>query len=155
MLLLLPLTLPIRSRPVVTLTEIKWHLLLVSPHALWSSYSYRRSRSQLLRFPPQLGAFHALRQRVTSANDTSDAKGGAAWSIFVQRAVIRFETWWQGMERSLRDEKARRKSADHRGRGLTQDQLIPPLDVLMIWHTCRIFLLFTPDAILELISSCF
>lgn len=62
-----------------------------------------------------LGAFRKLRTTVESAN--SDLDAASAWTVFLCRAVYRFEKWVLSMDVDIDD------------RGL------PPLDVLMVWHS--------------------
>ena len=69
-----------------------------------------------------LGAFHALRRLVREAGaDDPDA----AWAIFLARAVHRFQTWAPCVR-------------------FTGNDLVPmpPLDVLMVWHS---YLLVSPN----------
>ncbi|KAH7101533.1 hypothetical protein BKA62DRAFT_770548 [Auriculariales sp. MPI-PUGE-AT-0066] len=65
-----------------------------------------------------LGAFNKLKLRVTHANA---ANGGLeaqdAWTVFLCRAVHRFQLWIESVQE------------------LPQAGYLPPLDVLMVWHS--------------------
>ncbi|CCA77660.1 hypothetical protein PIIN_11638 [Serendipita indica DSM 11827] len=72
-----------------------------------------------------LGAISRLKFDVQSQRSGIAARGtkDMAWVVFVNRAVFRFFTWvgasWQ------------------RSRPGFDETMIPPLDVLMVWHTIR------------------
>lgn len=68
-----------------------------------------------------LGAFATLRQNVTAevGGQTEDADG--AWAVFVARAVYRFYNWVIKVRPTMT--------------GRIQDGQLPPVDVLMVWHS--------------------
>ncbi|KAH7101530.1 hypothetical protein BKA62DRAFT_703261 [Auriculariales sp. MPI-PUGE-AT-0066] len=70
-----------------------------------------------------LGAFSRLKSRVGLANDTHNESSPIrleeqdAWTVFLCRAVHRFQLWISNVHE------------------LPQEGYIPPLDVLMVWHS--------------------
>ncbi|KAL8243590.1 hypothetical protein R6Q59_009848 [Mikania micrantha] len=68
------------------------------------------------------------------------------WDVYVRRAVMRFESWWEQMRDQQNDQKVTVKDIylnrpsmvhiedDKRPQPWTVDKL-PPLDVLMVWHS--------------------
>lgn len=68
-----------------------------------------------------LGAFSQLKANVEAANSGATAPlkldAPAAWTVFLCRAVYRFERWILTAPT------------------LDQDRALPPLDVLMVWHS--------------------
>ncbi|KAG8898096.1 hypothetical protein FRC00_003308, partial [Tulasnella sp. 408] len=79
-----------------------------------------------------LGAFHRLREEVRTFKGSSDVPmtPEERWAVFLQRAVYCFEQWavrmigGEGQEEVLGDAS----------RVLTPNE-VPPLDVMMVWHT--------------------
>lgn len=67
-----------------------------------------------------LGAFATLRKNVEATADSKE-DSDAAWAIYVARAVYRFHRWVSVMN----------PQAD----GSLSDDGIPPIDVLMVWHS--------------------
>ncbi|KAF2755125.1 hypothetical protein EJ05DRAFT_478932 [Pseudovirgaria hyperparasitica] len=67
------------------------------------------------------------------------------WAIFVCRAVDRFTAWWEAMKQSIYDQPVtcgdlNTKDINLLQRGLSRTTILtkerlPPLDVLMVWHT--------------------
>jgi len=87
-----------------------------------------------------LGAFHRLQQHIVTLKPSGEgsqfvhSKGEKAWELYVARAVYRFERW---VLFALRDVRPPERA------GISVDE-IPPLDVLMVWHTyllvCTLYL---------------
>lgn len=115
---------------VVTLEDVKTHLLLV--HIPASSSSLSRTidlpsadlLASLISFF-QLGAFDSLKHHIVSLpSDPEVAKieppldNDAKWALFVKRAAWRFEQFWVGLERARESEGA--------GVGFREEEL-PPL----------------------------
>ncbi|KAG9034855.1 hypothetical protein FS837_002108, partial [Tulasnella sp. UAMH 9824] len=79
-----------------------------------------------------LGAFHRLREEVRTFKGKADIpmEPDERWAVFLQRAVYRFEQWavrmigGEGQEEVLGE-----------GPRVLAPNEVPPLDVLMIWHT--------------------
>ncbi|KAG8966995.1 hypothetical protein FRC05_002309 [Tulasnella sp. 425] len=79
-----------------------------------------------------LGAFHRLREEVRTFKGKVDIPMGPdeRWAVFLQRAVYRFEQWavrmigGEGQEEALGE-----------GRKVLTPNEVPPLDVIMVWHT--------------------
>lgn len=74
-----------------------------------------------------LGAFSTLRQNVRSAAERQKGDADAAWAVFLARAVHRFSSWVA---------QVRPLTA-----GTIPSDQLPPLDVLMVWHS---YLLVSP-----------
>ncbi|KAG8979649.1 hypothetical protein FRB90_008032, partial [Tulasnella sp. 427] len=79
-----------------------------------------------------LGAFHRLREEVRTFKGKADIpmEPDERWAVFLQRAVYRFEQWAVRMI-------GREGQEEVLGEGpkvLTPNE-VPPLDVLMVWHT--------------------
>lgn len=68
-----------------------------------------------------LGAFATLRQNVTAEAGGQKEEADGAWAVFVARAVYRFYNWVI---------KVRPTTT-----GRIPDGQLPPLDVLMVWHS--------------------
>ncbi|KAG8892982.1 hypothetical protein FRC01_013839, partial [Tulasnella sp. 417] len=79
-----------------------------------------------------LGAFHRLREEVRTFKGKADIpmEPDERWAVFLQRAVYRFEQWavrmigGEGQEEVLGE-----------GPKMLTPNEVPPLDVLMVWHT--------------------
>ncbi|KAG8913387.1 hypothetical protein FRC01_004573 [Tulasnella sp. 417] len=79
-----------------------------------------------------LGAFHRLREEVRTFKGKADIpmEPDERWAVFLQRAVYRFEQWvvrmigGEGQEEVLGE-----------GPKVLSPNEVPPLDVLMVWHT--------------------
>ncbi|KAG9016323.1 hypothetical protein FRB90_003287 [Tulasnella sp. 427] len=79
-----------------------------------------------------LGAFHRLREGIRTFKGNADVpmQPDERWAVFLQRAVYRFEQWavrmigGEGQEEVLGE-----------GPKVLTPNEIPPLDVLMVWHT--------------------
>ncbi|KIO16618.1 hypothetical protein M407DRAFT_85818 [Tulasnella calospora MUT 4182] len=79
-----------------------------------------------------LGAFHRLREEVRTFKGKADIPMEPAerWAVFLQRAVYRFEQWTvrmiggEGQEEVLGE-----------GPKLLAPNEVPPLEVVMVWHT--------------------
>lgn len=78
-----------------------------------------------------LGAFHRLREEVRTQKGKTDIPltPDEGWAIFLQRAVYRFECWATRMIGND-DEESRQQPP-----GLLASNEVPPLDVVMVWHT--------------------
>jgi hypothetical protein len=74
-----------------------------------------------------------------------DADGEMLWKIVIEVAVGRFEAWWKVVGREVEAAKwdEREREADRwepkngPGRNLTElpAEMLPPIDVLMVWHS--------------------
>ncbi|KAG8910820.1 hypothetical protein FRC01_006112, partial [Tulasnella sp. 417] len=79
-----------------------------------------------------LGAFHHLREEVRTFKGKADIpmEPDERWAVFLQRSVYRFEQWavrmigGEGQEEVLGE-----------GPKVLAPNEVPPLDVLMVWHT--------------------
>ncbi|KAG8954773.1 hypothetical protein FRC00_005767, partial [Tulasnella sp. 408] len=79
-----------------------------------------------------LGAFHRLREEVRTFKGKADIpmEPDERWAVFLQRSVYRFEQWavrmigGEGQEELLGE-----------GPRVLAPNEVPPLDVLMVWHT--------------------
>ncbi|KAG8968920.1 hypothetical protein FRC05_001288 [Tulasnella sp. 425] len=79
-----------------------------------------------------LGAFHRLREEVRTFKGKADIpmEPDERWAVFLQRAVYRFEQWAVRMIGGEGQEEALGEGP----KVLTPDE-VPPLDVVMVWHT--------------------
>ncbi|KAG8952409.1 hypothetical protein FRC00_006770, partial [Tulasnella sp. 408] len=79
-----------------------------------------------------LGAFHRLREEVRTFKGRADIpmEPDERWAVFLQRAVYRFQKWAVRMIGRDGQEEVRGEGP----RVLAPDE-VPPLDVLMVWHT--------------------
>ncbi|KAG9004277.1 hypothetical protein FRB94_002497 [Tulasnella sp. JGI-2019a] len=85
-----------------------------------------------------LGAFHRLREGVRTQKgwvdvETPRLSPDELWAIFLERAVYRFEMWATKMMDALNTEEMDTGTAQADGR-LDPDR-VPPLDVILVWHT--------------------
>ncbi|KAG8926326.1 hypothetical protein FRC01_009006 [Tulasnella sp. 417] len=79
-----------------------------------------------------LGAFYRLREEVRTFKGKADIamEPDDRWAVYLQRAVYRFEQWavrmigGEGQEEALGE-----------GPRVSAPNEVPPLDVLMVWHT--------------------
>ena len=78
-----------------------------------------------------LGGFGALKTRVEAAQGELPAdqqpKPADAWTVFLCRAVHRFELWVRSLPAAA----------------ITSWKVLPPIDVLLVWHT---YLLARPSS---------
>ncbi|KAG8971606.1 hypothetical protein FRC05_010952 [Tulasnella sp. 425] len=83
-----------------------------------------------------LGAFHRLREEVRTINHVKadiPMKPDDRYAVFLQRAVYRFEQWAVRMMGPGEEGEDGTPTSDQPGRlGETE---VPPLDVIMVWHT--------------------
>ena len=69
-----------------------------------------------------LGSFAKLRDSVVNATASGDKNDAdAAWAVFLSRAVYRFHRWVIIIQPTLE--------------GTLPRDFIPPIDVLMVWHS--------------------
>lgn len=82
-----------------------------------------------------LGAFHALKDDVRTQKGVLDLhlEPDQLWAIFLERAVHRFELWVSRMIDVLAREED--GAGQMRGTGRLEPDWVPPLDVIMVWHT--------------------
>lgn len=80
-----------------------------------------------------LGAFHRLREEVWTQKVKSDItlQPDEQWAVFLERAVYRFECW---ATRLIGDGSDQPDAPVTTSRELAPNEL-PPLDVMMVWHT--------------------
>ncbi|KAG8982677.1 hypothetical protein FRB90_006634, partial [Tulasnella sp. 427] len=83
-----------------------------------------------------LGAFHRLREEVRTVKGVKadiPMEPDDRYAVFLQRAVYRFEQWATRMIGGVDDDE---DSASHEPsrRSLGPNE-VPPLDVIMVWHT--------------------
>lgn len=82
-----------------------------------------------------LGAFHRLREEVrTQKGNANSDTPDQLWAVFLERAVHRFELWVTKMIDVLAEEEASAGQPPPSDGFLDPDR-IPPLDVIMVWHT--------------------
>lgn len=80
-----------------------------------------------------LGAFHRLREEVRTQKGKADItlQPDEQWAVFLERAVYRFELW---ATRVIGDGSDQPDVPVKSSRELLPNE-IPPLDVIMVWHT--------------------
>ncbi|KAG9012494.1 hypothetical protein FRB94_005811 [Tulasnella sp. JGI-2019a] len=81
-----------------------------------------------------LGAFHRLREEVRTQKGRLDfdLTPDEAWTVFLERAVHRFQSWITQVIGNDGDDDITVDLST--ARSLTADEC-PPIDVLMVWHT--------------------
>lgn len=83
-----------------------------------------------------LGAFHRLREEVRTINHVKadiPMEPDERYAVFLQRAVYRFEQWAVRMMGVVDEGEDGTPTSDQPGR-LAENE-VPPLDVIMVWHT--------------------
>lgn len=80
-----------------------------------------------------LGAFHRLREEVRTQKGKADItlQPDEQWAVFLERAVYRFERWAITV---MGDGEQAASTPMIKSRDLGPNEL-PPLDVMMVWHT--------------------
>ncbi|KAG8877251.1 hypothetical protein FRB97_003552 [Tulasnella sp. 331] len=88
-----------------------------------------------------LGAFHRLREEVRTQKGTIDRdlppfSPDDLWAVFLQRAVYRFQLWVTQMQDVIAAEEALESgTGTETVDGKLDYDRVPPLDVILIWHT--------------------
>lgn len=82
-----------------------------------------------------LGAFHRLREEVRTQKGKADInlQPDEQWAVFLERAVYRFERWATMVIGGDSDAEETNPTPPET-RELAPNE-VPPLDVLMVWHT--------------------
>ena len=121
-----------------TVSELAVHLCLLECFFKFKQSVLRSDHlDEVLHIPPppEYSDDEKGKQEGLSASNDATWRRSRKWDIVLQLAVSRFQAWWQKIEGIMTHAAAYSRFRPRAGRIQLDKDYLPPLDVLMVWHS--------------------